>query len=110
MNRCLYCDKERISPVDNYFCSQECSDKWDIREDLEKIEVDEVICPYCGKSQSDIVDGGGYYDASGEEFECDYCYKKFYLVANTYTSFTATPTEEMIDKIYSGDAQDDTSF
>ncbi len=105
--RCLYCDEERQNAVNNYFCSQECSDKYDIRNDFETSEDDEVVCPYCGKPQIDIADGGGYYDASGEAFECDWCHKEFYLVANPHTTFTATPTEEMIDAIYNGRAQEE---
>ncbi len=37
----------------------------------------------------------------------DWCHKEFYLVANPHTTFTATPTEEMIDRIYDGEAQDE---
>lgn len=107
MNRCLYCHKEHTEVIDNYFCSQECSDKYSIRRDFETIEDDEVVCPYCGLSQADITDGGGYYDASGEAFECDWCHKEFYLVAEQHTTFTATPTEDMIDNMYEGTAQDD---
>lgn len=105
MSKCLYCGEERIKPVDEYFCSEECSKKWDIRSDYETCEEDEVICPYCGKAQSDITDGGGYYEASGEAFICDYCGEEFYLTAETYTRFIATPIEEMIDAILNGDAQ-----
>lgn len=100
MSRCLYCDKERTEVIDDYFCSQECSDKYDIAENYEQIENDEVICPYCKLSQNDIADGGVYYEADNDEIECQFCNKTFSLTASPYTMFTANATEEEIQKAY----------
>lgn len=97
MNSCLECRKERIETVGRYFCSEECENKYDKRSEMETIEDDAVICPYCETEQSDIQEGG-YYDASDDEFECDNCGKIFILSASTSTTFTALPTNEELEK------------
>lgn len=100
MNICLYCNKERKNTVDNYFCSQECSDKYDIAQLFEQIENDEVICPYCKLPQSDIDDGDMYYEANEDEIECQFCNKTFILSADSYTMFTSCATEKEVQKEY----------
>lgn len=98
MSRCLYCREEIKNVVDNYFCSQECSRKYDIAEEYEQIENDEVICPYCKLPQNDIADCNSYYEASEDEIECQFCNKIFILTADTHTTFTSIATVEEIQK------------
>lgn len=100
MSRCLYCNKEGIKVVNDYFCSQECSDKYNIAENYERIENDEVICPYCKLPQNDIADSDMYYEANGDEIECQFCNKTFILTADTHTTFTSATTEIEIQKEY----------
>ena len=97
--RCLEetCHKEfETENYSNYYCSEKCEFRSDARDYLKVISDDEVTCPYCKEPQSDIFEGG-YYEAQGEEFECDACGKTFILTANTYTRFNSYPTEEEID-------------
>ena len=100
MKYCNYCSKgfNESEAVGRWFCSQECSDKYDIQEQYETYETDEIRCPHCHEVYSDDLDSE--YEADGNVFECPICNKEFILSAYTSTSFTANLTPEQIDEIY----------
>lgn len=89
---CIECRKIFLGEESKYFCSERCRTIYDTRDSIYQYGDDEVTCPYCLKEQADIFEGG-YYDADEDEFECQYCEKLFILSAETYTRFSAYPTE-----------------
>lgn len=96
---CLYCNKkiDEEKKVDGYYCSEECSEKESIRQELETYEIDEIRCPYCEEIYSDL---DSEYEAIADLFECPNCHEEFILTAYTSTSFTANVTEAEINRRY----------
>lgn len=90
---CIWCNKEHHQEYDKYFCSKECEEKWDFKNEYEKIE-DSIICPYCWFDNGNDED---YIDCESN-LECSNCGEVFIVEAEVKITYTTNATDEFIAK------------
>lgn len=103
MGKCYECGKEtdryywtdrdwakKFGEEDRYWC-QECFDKAASFYDWqnEQSYTEEIVCPWCGKEQSDSWEYADY----DSECECDYCEKVFEYQRNIEVTYTSRKRE-----------------
>lgn len=61
-----------------------------LREELWNYAADEIVCPYCGETQSD----GRDYEGDSGEIECADCEKEFFYERNHEVTYSTSRQKE----------------